>query len=274
MLTTLSPCSPWTGGMAGRDLGQRPATPPSGQGARCAKRANPGCMKARGQPDSPRPHPHARPAGPAPGCLEGASPPTHPPGPASCSPGAADPRRCPQCPTEPVRPRPPRSVPSCPHARGYATCLPCPARTPEHSGTPLLRVPWHPRPRPHLLSPSQTPLGLPSALSRGIRGVRLRSSGTGSRPRPRPHRPWLQPAGPAAPELTEPGAPRAAPATAPAAAAAVTVLSRVEGPRAGAEREPPCCTVEAEAAGGASLQHAARKGTRGPAPGAPAAETA
>lgn len=111
-------------------------------------------MKARGQPDGPRPQPHTRPAGPAPGFLEGASPPTHPPGPASCSPGAADPRRCPQCPTEPVRPRPPRSVPSCPHARGYATCLPCPAQTPEHSGMPLLRVPWHPCPRPHLLSPS------------------------------------------------------------------------------------------------------------------------
>lgn len=74
MLATLSPCSPWTGGVVGRDLGQRPATPPSGQGARCAKRANPGCKKAPGQPDSPRPHPHARPAGPAPGCLEGASP--------------------------------------------------------------------------------------------------------------------------------------------------------------------------------------------------------
>lgn len=233
-------------------------------------------MRALGQPDSPRPHPQARPACLFPRCPECASPRTHPPGLASsCSPGASDLRRCPQCPTEPVRPRPPRAVPRCPHARGHAACLPCPAWTPTHTRV-LLRVPGHPRPRPNPLSPCPdlAEPEMPSALSRGTHGVRLQSSETGSRPRPRPHRPWLQPAGPAAPERTEPGAPRAVPATAPAAAAAVTAQSRVEGPGAGAERGPPCCTVEAEAAGGASLQRAARRGTLGPAPGTPAAATA
>lgn len=73
MLAMLPSCSPQTGVVRGRELRQRPPTPPSGQGARCAKRAHPGCRRALGQPASLRPHPHARPACLSPGCQEGAS---------------------------------------------------------------------------------------------------------------------------------------------------------------------------------------------------------
>lgn len=201
----------------------------------------------------PKTQPRALPAGPSPRLPVGVPVrwPVHPDRPPA-------PRCCPRC-QGPARAPPPASLraprsaladthlvspPPAPHARLHRGGPPAPARAPARLPTPC--------------------------PSRGIRG-RLRSAGTGSRPRPRPYRPWLPPAGPAPPALPppllllplRPPLPRAG--------------RRGRAPGAGSGR--PCCTAEAEAeavaaaaAGGASLRCAER--TRGPAPGAPAAANA
>lgn len=149
----------------------------------------------------------------------------------------ADPKCRLQCPTEPVRPRSPCSVPRCPHTHGHAACTPRPVQTPAHTGTPLLHIPWHLRPRlPPAVTLPRPCCGCPAPFPGGHAErayspqeldlvLALAPIGHGSRLLVRPF-PRAQTLSPLA--LT-------APAAAPAAAASATAQSPVEGPGTGAE---------------------------------------
>lgn len=143
--------------------GTASCTPPGSRGVRCAKRANPGCVSARGtdrpRPLAPRSRPHRFSVSRLPVRSQSANRSAQTG--SLLLPGAAAPRRRPQCPglspCAPARRSPRLAV----HTRGHAGCLSRPTRTPAPTGRPP------PDLRPLRRSPIQTPLVLPGVLPGG-----------------------------------------------------------------------------------------------------------